>query len=1031
MIGVSSEYGRRLIPNIIDERARREPDRPVYSIPISSANVSRDFEDISARGAVYSVPVSADDLSHGFRDISARDFANAVDRVAWWLEAELGKGVSFPTIGYIGPHDIRYALLTLGCIKAGYQALLVSPRNSNEAILALLKAADCNIWVLPRQQPKFLSQLLAQRPMTILNIAEFEEFLDPEPVPQYTYAKTFEEASEEPFCVLHTSGSTGHPKPIFWKHSMLATLDATRLLPEAWGRPPWTTVFEEGDRFYSAFPFFHSASVTMNILINAYYGTCNVLGPVNVTPSLGLIDALLDHARIRVWSIIPSIVDEIGESPAVHAKFKSSKVIVASGGPVTYESANKATQSVRVINITGTTEGIFMGSQLPDPEDWIYFSFHPYANFDFREIEPGVFEQFIVREEKYFAKFQGIFHTFNDIQEMSLKDLFTQHPDPKKPGLWRFKGRTDDVVVLSNGNKIHPKDVEAVIDSHPAVSACLVVGTGHFQASLLVELVDPLPQSSEARQALLDDIYATVQRTNASKPPYACITKETIQFAKADKPFARTDKNTVKRRMTVVLYEKEIEEFYTALEDGNAAGFATNIDASSMETTAAGLEKLLATCLPFNDTLQHNADFFHAGLDSVLAIRVAKCLRSASEPYKISDERRSAFNTQLVYANPTIDQLSKTFFNLVNNTKPLPNNAVERQTQAMTSLRAKYAIERPSRSQKTLGSKFITGDLSKPSFGIEPAKYEQLLQETTHVIHNQWPVNFNYGIASFEPQIQGVSELINFCQDSALAPSLFFVSTVATISHLRDQGSVAEEPTDVLTSILGGYGASKQVSELLLQDAFDKGGVKATICRVGQIAGPVLKEKGMWAKQEWVPTIIASSKHLGILPSTLGSFDLVDWIPVDVLAKILLELSGAAENRLPSPPTRDLDVNGVERPDIKPEATIPVYHAVNPKESKWADLLPDIQRHLGKSVRVVSWSEWVMGLARSQQHSADTALDINPGLKLLDFFTTLNSDSAPLTGLETERSVLKSRTLAGLEPVGGKWMETWLKQWDY
>lgn len=132
------------------------------------------------------------------------------------------------------------------------------------------------------------------------------------------------------------------------------------------------------------------------------------------------------------------------------------------------------------MNITGTTEGLFMGSLLPEREDWVYFSFHPYANFDFREIEPGVFEQYIIRDEKYVSLFQGIFHTFPDIEEMSLKDLFTKHPT--KPGLWLYKGRTDDVVVLSNGNKIHPKDVEAIINSHPAVSACLVVSSTKFLA---------------------------------------------------------------------------------------------------------------------------------------------------------------------------------------------------------------------------------------------------------------------------------------------------------------------------------------------------------------------------------------------------------------------------------------------------------------------------------------------------------------------------------------------------------------------
>ena len=102
-MAVSKDYGRRLIPNIVDERARSEPERAVYSIPVSCDDGSHGFEDISARGAVYSVPVSSDDVPPRFRDISARVYANAVNRIAWWLESELGKGSSFQTIGYIGP----------------------------------------------------------------------------------------------------------------------------------------------------------------------------------------------------------------------------------------------------------------------------------------------------------------------------------------------------------------------------------------------------------------------------------------------------------------------------------------------------------------------------------------------------------------------------------------------------------------------------------------------------------------------------------------------------------------------------------------------------------------------------------------------------------------------------------------------------------------------------------------------------------------------------------------------------------------
>jgi hypothetical protein len=61
-IDTSQEYGRRLIPQILDSLAAAEPDRIVYSV--------------------------AEFLEDGpkFREISARTFAKAVDKTAWWIQ---------------------------------------------------------------------------------------------------------------------------------------------------------------------------------------------------------------------------------------------------------------------------------------------------------------------------------------------------------------------------------------------------------------------------------------------------------------------------------------------------------------------------------------------------------------------------------------------------------------------------------------------------------------------------------------------------------------------------------------------------------------------------------------------------------------------------------------------------------------------------------------------------------------------------------------------------------------------------------
>jgi thioester reductase-like protein len=66
-------------------------------------------------------------------------------------------------------------------------------------------------------------------------------------------------------------------------------------------------------------------------------------------------------------------------------------------------------------------------------------------------------------------------------------------------------------------------------------------------------------------------------------------------------------------------------------------------------------------------------------------------------------------------------------------------------------------------------------------------------------------------------------------------------------------------------------------------------GIKTTVFRPGQIAGQ-LTAKGSWNKQKWLPSVIASSRHFRVLPESLASFEVIDWIPVDMLSDIMVEL---------------------------------------------------------------------------------------------------------------------------------------------
>lgn len=70
----------------------------------------------------------------------------------------------------------------------------------------------------------------------------------------------------------------------------------------------------------------------MDILMPSLFDLRCVLGPVGALPNVNLIGELADHVRIDIWSMVPSLVDELGGASDVLAKLASSKFICASGG---------------------------------------------------------------------------------------------------------------------------------------------------------------------------------------------------------------------------------------------------------------------------------------------------------------------------------------------------------------------------------------------------------------------------------------------------------------------------------------------------------------------------------------------------------------------------------------------------------------------------------------------------------------------------------------------------------------------------
>ncbi|KAI1166564.1 hypothetical protein F5B18DRAFT_54086 [Nemania serpens] len=1036
---MSSENNDRLLPSLLDDLARSDPSRILYSF------------------------AKTKNPGDGFSDVCAADFARAVDRCAWFIDQTLSPGKDLPTLVYLGPQDLNYAIVVLASIKTGYKALLVSPRNTVDAHVSLLEKMKCNTFLTPPNFPlPVVKEILAARPMLHVEVAGFHHWLgnDDAGTKPYPSTKNFTEAKGEPFVVLHTSGSTGLPKPIVQTHGTASALCA---FADTECRQTTVPAMFRGKRVYLTFPLFHCAGISM-LLPGCLSSGCTIVLAA-FPPSADVMNGVHLYGNVQHTILVPATLEALVKNPDHLDNLSRLEQITYGGGPVTKAVGDLVVTKTRLLSCLGSTECGALPAVLPDdPRDWQYLRLPPNLGYEYRYVSDNLYEQVMVRDEDR-LRYQGIFATFPDLAEWPMRDIYERHPDPAKEDLWLYRGRVDDIIVYSTGEKINPNEMEDIISGNPAVNACLIAGQGRFQSSLLVEAANT-PADAEDEQRLLEVIWPSVQAANKECPSHGVIHRHMIAFTSAAKPMLRAGKGTVQRRLTLDLYASELASLYDAANEPVRQPSAGSD--GSYDSIEAAIKTILASSTKIDaQGVSPDSDLFELGLDS---LQVTTIVRKLNELISHNGKPQSVA-PKTVYANPTVSALTDAISIMINGRESATTSSQEKLEQLYqlhganmpissraaaakssvpsvvlmtgstgsmgtyildilqrdTRVSQVYCLSRGPESRRRqeslqatrglhpLSSKThcLDADLSKSYFGLPTSAYRDLLAQVTHVIHVAWQVDFNRSVHSFESHVGFVRRLVDFSSHSRFGAELFFVSSVGAISGLR--GRVAEEIyTDWATPGSGGYGQSKFVSERLLDTAAREAGVPSTICRVGQVAGPTATA-GEWPRKEWLPSLIASSMYLGKIPESLGPrLDIVDWIPVDKLGEAIVELAIRPQ---------ELEL------ELHPDAGATVYHAVNPHHTTWAELLPTITRHCSekKTVEIVSLATWIDALRESATKTDDIAA--NPAVKLLDFFESLADAGGVL--LSTERTVAASPTLSAVGPVRDYWMENWMRQWGF
>jgi len=527
-------FGQRLLNNLLDERAKRTPNRVFAEIPAGQT------------------------LEDGFRPLSYPEMANAVNVMAHWLKNELDKqpDVDRNPIPYIGPNDLRYILFFLAAQKIGRASLIPLRYNSPEAQVSLIAQSRCNhLFSSTCSKSLWQPTLTAFAGILHSELPPVEFFLHHDPVPTIPMSRTWDEAKHENMWIIQSSGTTGAPKILPWTFEAISLSDACQKFDDKMLAP---TVYHRGSRIVMALDLSWGAAILIAGCWPLWFDIINVFLPIDA-PSPMSADYLYRAHKIAKPSIaffIPTLLREIVRDKDKHDIFSAMETVTYGGAPLDVPTGDIVATMTNVRSFIGATEVGMHPQRAPsDPPHWSYLNFAvSYDGFELRPfiISEQIYEMIIVKQGPNDTRPCFLVHPDSEIY--NTNELWQQHPTEK--GWYRMVGRADDFVKLSSMTKFNAAEIERWLCEDSHVESCLIGGDERSSTFVIIQ-----PKEKVSREEFLDRIWETVEKVNGRIFTEARIRREFVITAQ-DKSIVKTAKDTVGRRATFDLFKDEIDSLY-------------------------------------------------------------------------------------------------------------------------------------------------------------------------------------------------------------------------------------------------------------------------------------------------------------------------------------------------------------------------------------------------------------------------------------------------------------------------------------
>ncbi|GAW10245.1 pre-mRNA-splicing factor ATP-dependent RNA helicase PRP43 [Lentinula edodes] len=954
------------LPDLLDFNLEHNPDFPLYVYPNADSSTT---------------------------EIKAREFVRAAHRVG-----NIVRGNSEPgdIIAIVANADaILYTALITGIMKAGLVPFPISPRNSSAALLHLLRKT-CTHRILMTQitlrgvVEGLKAELHMVDPTYELSIEEVPSLQDAYPHlgrevagdPFTPINPVFSPKDSDKGLYLHSSGSTGFPKPILFTHQIIkddASLLYIRKMREV-SHNPLNGTF--------GLPTFHMMGFCFQILFPLYgLITTGVFAPTvtkaDAVPVAGTAETVLEAAKVVKPTCMitpPTFFNSWAQSDDAVEFFRTMRSLSFGGGPIAPRVAESLI--VRGVPVSagfgGTEFGVVSEFRVDNADTWQYFEFRDGTNIRWVPQGDGTYEaQFLTSKSHHVAV-----ENLADVRGYATSDLFKPHPTI--PNLWKIVGRIDDVIIHSNGEKTVPAPIETIVSASPLVNGVVMFGRQRDQPGIMLE---PIPgysidvKNDDEISKFRNLVWPAIEEGNKIAPSFSRIFKEMILVVNPDKPLPRVGKGTVAKKAALTLYEAEINKLYDAVESnsgGDSIEPPRSWNASDIESWLINqISDILSTEAP-----SVTADLFEQGVDSLSSTILR--LRLLSDDISAYRCHRSTGNigAQLLESLLLKDSVVRVY-------------ALNRpSTRASMYERHRARFEDKALDISLLSSPklvFLSGETSHGDLGLPEGVLGELRQNLTLIMHNAWRLDFNLSLASFEAHVKGSRVLMDLGRSSRHSYSIRFLFTSSIASTQSwDAQSLGPYPEEVVMdakyAVGGGYGESKYVTERILA----KSGLQATSFRIGQVTGGA--PNGAWAITDWVPIIVKSSLSLGVLPDAFG---VVSWVPMDAVCNAILDVGFTSE-------TAPMAVN-----------------IVHPKSVSWTCVFQNVraalieQKHLSPdALPLVPYHDWVAAVLKYAKNPTEADTQNIPAVKLLEFYTQQAAIDDALR--QSNRSAMESAGLTQL-----------------